>query len=450
MAGTDQDRTEQLREWAGEVVGEPGVELLRRPGGGRHEAWDVTAPSGRQWFLRADNAEPSEHEHYTLRRESEIYRAVHSIGLPCPDVLGVHPSLPAVLLERVGGDAGFAKLDPASQAAIIEDFAPWLARLHATDPTTLELPSLSPIGSIVDHVVQELDIWESRLDATGVPDPFLTACFTWLRDHLPATGDAMAALVQGDTGPGNFLHDGKRVTAFLDFELGHLGDPMEDLAWVATRNAQEPVPDFERFLTCYAGAAGVEPDRVRIRYHMLFAELRIAVLGAERISSRDDLDAEHGNQLIYGALHRRLTVEALAAATGTALPEVVLTEPLDTPQTRYYDAMLHQMRDIVGPHITDPYAARRHRSIARVVKYLREENRVGGAHVEAELADLTRLLGARPASVAAGSAALLDRVNDRSLGAIDLLPYGHAQVTRRQQVVGPSMGVLAIRHLPAI
>lgn len=432
------------------VVGEPSVALRRRPGGGRHEAWDVEGGSGRLWFLRADAVEPGQHEHYTLRREAEIYRAVHSIGMPSPAVLGVHPTLPAVLLERVEGDAGFAKLDRAAQVAIVDDFVPWLALLHATDAITLELPSLVPVTTIVDHVRQELAIWESRLDATGVPDPFLSACFVWLGDHVPDTGDTTASLVQGDTGPGNFLHDGQRVTAFLDFELAHLGDPMEDLAWVGTRNAQEPVPDFEHVLARYAAAAGTEPDRDRIRYHMLFAELRIAVLGAERVSGEADVEAEHGNQLIYGALHRRLTVEALAAVTDTALPDLALTEPTDTVQTRYYDAMLHQIREVVSPHVADPYAARRLRSMARVVKYLREENRVGDAHSQAELDDLAGLLGSRPESVSAGSADLLQRVNDRSISAVDLLPYAHAQVIRRQQVVGPSMGVLATRHLPAI
>ena len=58
-------------------------------------------------------------------------------------------------------------------------------------------------------------------------------------------------LVQGDTGPGNFLHDGSKLTAIVDFELAHIGDPMEDLAWIGTRNAQEPVPDFDRLLALY-------------------------------------------------------------------------------------------------------------------------------------------------------------------------------------------------------
>ena len=41
-----------------------------------------------------------------------------------------------------------------------------------------------------------------------------------------------------------------------------------------------------------AEAAGTEPHRHRIRYHALFAELRIATLGAGRIGAGADLDAE--------------------------------------------------------------------------------------------------------------------------------------------------------------
>jgi hypothetical protein len=270
----------------------------------------------------------------------------------------------------------------------------------------------------------------------------------WLRDHVPATGDAPPALVQGDTGPGNFLHDGHRVTAFLDFELAHLGDPMEDLAWVGTRNAQEPVPDFEHFLARYAAAVGVEPDRDRIRYHALLAELRIAVLSAERVSGEADLEAEHGNQLIYGTLHRRLTVEALAAAMGVPYPIVPLPPLADTSDTRFFDGALHQLRTMVAPQLADPYVARRLKGVARVLKYLREVDRAGEGHAAAELDGLTDVLGHRPASVAEGAAELLARVQAREVDAADLLPYAAGQVQRRNQLMADAMGALATRHLP--
>lgn len=445
-----EERQTLLTRWAADVVGEPSVQVKRRPGGGSHQAWDVMAGGEARWFLRADAVEPDDAKHYTLRREAEIYRAVNSLGIPSPLVLGIHPELEAVLLERSSGDAAFAGLDPVAQAEIIDDFAPLLARIHAADPAELDIPSLIPAVTIVEAVHHELDLWEARFVASRVPDPILTACYAWLRAHVPDTGDTRPSLVQGDTGPGNFLHDGHRVTAFLDFELGHLGDPMEDLAWVGTRNAQEPVPDFERFLDRYAEAAGAEPDRHRIRYHALFAELRIATLGAGRIGGGADLDAEYGNQLIYGALHRRLTVEALAAAMGVEMPSVTLPELRDTPDTPYFDATLHQMRHRIGPEIDDPWAARLLKGLARVTKYLREVDRAGTTHTDAELDDLGRLLGSRPAAIDEGTNALLGKVTSGEITAADVLPYAAGQVARRTQLVGPAMGVLATRHLPPL
>jgi aminoglycoside phosphotransferase (APT) family kinase protein len=438
-----------LTRWVADVVGEATVALKRRPGGGSHQAWQVTGASG-SWFLRADAGTPDESKHYTLRREAEVYRAVHAIGLPSPSVIAVHPTLEAVLLDLAVGDAAFARLDPEDQSAIIDDFAPWLARLHAADPRRLDLPGLGPVTTIGDAVRRELDLWEARLDSSDVADPILTACFQWLRGNIPDTGDMRPSLVQGDTGPGNFLHDGQRVTAFLDFELAHLGDPMEDIAWVGTRNAQEPVPDFDQFLARYAEAAEIEPDRDRIRYHALFAELRIAVLGTERRGGSADLEAEHGNRLIYGALHRRLTVEALAAAMGVEMPTTALPDMADTDDTRYFDAALHQMRHRIGPEIADPYSARLLKGLARVVKYLREVDRAGDSHDVAEVDDLAALLGVRPSSIAEGCELLLARVRAGTIGAVDLLPYAAAHVARRTQLVGPAMGVLATRHLPRL
>jgi hypothetical protein len=45
---------------------------------------------------------------------------------------------------------------------------------------------------------------------------------------------------------------------------------------------------------------------------------------------------------------------------------------------------------------------------------------------------------------------LLAKVQARELSAADLLPYAANQVARRTQLVGPAMGALATRHLPAL
>lgn len=441
---------EAIEAWVADATGARSVSVQRRPGGGRHQAWDVTLTGAdgatERRFLRADATRPGPHESYTLWREAEIYAALAGAGLPVPEILAVHPDHPAVLMAYADGGARFAGLDPAAQVAILDDLVDALVRMHRLDVTALPLPSLLPAMSIADHVRAELDVWEGRLDQSGQAEPFLRACFAWLRAHVPAV-DGPPSLVQGDTGPGNLLHDGEHLTALLDFELAHLGDPMEDLAWIGTRNAQEPVPDFDALLDAYARAGGTV-DRARIRYHFVLAELRIAVLAIERAGHAPSPDADVGSGLIYGTLHTRLTAEALAAATGTALPPAPDDDAVDTDATPYFDAVLEQLRVVVVPAIDDPFASQRAKSTARVLKYLREVDRAGNRPESAELDELARLLGARPSTVAEGRRALEAEVVAGRLGAVELLPYAWTRVQWEQRLRAGAMGVLATRHLP--
>jgi len=450
MAMHDGQPIDDLATWIAGATGGQSVEIRRRPGGGRHQAWDVTftEPGGGigQLFLRADADVPGPHECYTLWREAEIYAALAAAGLPVPPILAVHPEHPAVLMGYADGTARFGGIEPEAQYAILDDLVAALVEMHALDVTTLDLPSLLPARGIADHVRDELDVWEGRLDQSGRAEPFLRACFAWLRANNP-TVDGPPSLVQGDTGPGNFLHDGHRLTALLDFELAHLGDPMEDLAWIGTRNAQDPVPDFDALLAAYERAGG-HVDVPRIRYHFVLAELRIAVLAIERASHAPAPDADVGSGLIYGTLHTRLTAEALAAATGTALPDPPPDDTTDSSATPYFDAVLHQLRTIIVPAVDDPFAAQRAKSAARVLKYLREVERAGDRPAVAELDVLEQFLGDRPVDAASGRAALEAAVVAGRYDAVDLLPYAWTRVQWEQRLRAGAMGVLATRHLP--
>jgi aminoglycoside phosphotransferase (APT) family kinase protein len=438
--------------WISACTGAKVDSVDRRPGGGRHQAFDVTLtdPDGstRHLFLRADAGAPADYEHYTLRREAEIYRALLPTAVPVPALLALHPDLPAVLMEYASGTARFAGLDPETQRHITDHFVTILAALHDLDVTKLDLPTLLPARSIRAHVLDEIDSWESRLDGSSEPQPFLRACFAWLRANVPDP-DGPPSLVQGDTGPGNFLHDGDSVTAVLDWELAHLGDPLEDLAWVATRNAQEPLPDFDAFVRAYEDRRG-KVDGGRIRYHMVFAELRIAVLAARREGGERDPLGEVGNGLIYGALHKRLTVEALAAATGVGLPPMELPEAPESEFGELYDAALAQLREIIVPAVTDPFASARAKSLARILKRLRGADRYGEVHRAREQAELTELLGHPVDSIWAGRHEAESLVRTGALDAVALLPLAWQDVRREHQAMGSAMGVLARRHLPGL
>ncbi len=79
---------------------------------------------------------------------------------------------------------------------------------------------------------RELGYWEGVIDADELePQPIMRALIRWLRAHPPPPAQKLS-VVHGDYRTGNFLFDGEgTIHAILDWEMAHLGDPLEDLAW---------------------------------------------------------------------------------------------------------------------------------------------------------------------------------------------------------------------------
>src|SRR5206468_12653559 len=103
------------------------------------------------------------------------------------------------------------------------------------------------------------------------PHPAFELAFRWLRQHLP--GSAERVVVHGDFRIGNVIFGPEGVRAILDWELAHIGDPMEDLSWLCVRawrfgNDDKPAGGIgtrEELFAAYAGAGGgtVDPQCVR-------------------------------------------------------------------------------------------------------------------------------------------------------------------------------------------
>jgi aminoglycoside phosphotransferase (APT) family kinase protein len=163
--GVAGERESKLATWVAEATGAPIERIFRRPGGGRNEAWDVEFKQQRpKLFLRVDMGGGAPYETYTLRREAEIYDALHKAGIPVPEVIAVHSEIEAVLLGYVEGAAPLAKLPVEQQHSIVDSFVPWIAKMHALDVNKMHLPTLGPVGTIKEHVARELDVWETRLN----------------------------------------------------------------------------------------------------------------------------------------------------------------------------------------------------------------------------------------------------------------------------------------------
>ncbi len=453
-----------LVEWVGEVAGGEVVSSNRMPGGASREAWflDVRGPGGslRPLFLRYSRTPtPPGDLFHSLHVEGEIIMALQGTGVSVPTTLAVHPVHEAILEERVPGQTWFYRIkDPDEQVAVARDFITKLAALHRLDPATLELPSLGPLKGCRELALDE--VANMRRRATGPDgwiDPLVDLSLTWLEKNVPDY-EGPVVLVQGDTGPGNFLYEGGKVTAVVDWELAHFGDPMDDIAWLSLRTVQDTFTHLPDRLAEYEALSGHTLDEDRIWYYRLFAETRLNSGRRGGAGAARDRQAEPGqpavrdvgNGLIYGMLHRRLTVEALAHVAGIELPDEPLPEEPEPVEWHYlYDAALGMLQTIV-PRIEDPLASQWSKGVARVVKYLKEMDRAGRAFEQAELDDLARLLGTAPPSVEEGRRRLADALRQGTVSDRDYIAYVWNKVRRDDHLMRTASGALRERTWPPI
>ena len=64
----------------------------------------------------------------------------------------------------------------------------------------------------------------------------------------------------------------------VDWELAHLGDPMDDIAWLSLRATQEPFTDFPTRLREYEALSGNHVDEARVHYYQVMAETKLQVM----------------------------------------------------------------------------------------------------------------------------------------------------------------------------
>ena len=291
----------------------------------------------------------------------------------------------------------------------------------------------------------------------GEPDPFLRFTLSWLRDNVPDY-EGPAVLVQGDTGPGNFMYDSGRVVAVVDWELAHLGDPMDDIAWLSLRSVQEPFTHLPDRLAEYEKLSGHRVDPDRVRYHRVKAEAKLQVMWHHppRPTGSADQDSgggDIGNGLIYRMLHQRLWIEAMAEMLGlelTAAEEPPEPSGDSRDNEWLFDAVLAQLRTVIVPRISDPLALQRTKGVARALKYLAAQNRHGAFYAGCELDDLAGLLGTRPPSLAAGRDAIARAVRAGQVTDLEYVRYLWRRFARDNELLRPASGVLADRHWPPL
>jgi aminoglycoside phosphotransferase (APT) family kinase protein len=459
---------DDILDWIAEESGGTVGAAHRVPGGASREAWfiDVVDPDGttRELFLRySRRPTPPDGAFLDLRTEAAIFAALQDTDVTVPRMLGVHPVHEAMLAERVPGQTWFRLIrDPDEQVEVAQDFIRNLAALHRLDPAALPLPErLLPIRTNRTHALDEIALMRRRAtDGRGVIDPLVRIALDWLERNVP-DDVAPVVLVQGDTGPGNFLYHEGRVTAVLDWELAHLGDPMDDIAWLSLRTVQDTFTHFPDRLREYEALSGHRVDPERVWYYRLFAETRLTTArpasspadpGADEGSGEQPVVGDIGNGIIYGMLHRRLTMEALLHVTGLEPARVDPSREVEPDTAEWhaqYDRVLGSLQVIV-PRIEDPLANQWAKGVGRMVKYLQEADTYGRPFGRAELADIAALLGHEPASLADGRRLLAEASDAGRIADDDYVVYAWRRLQRDDFLLRTASGALAGRTWPPL
>lgn len=254
------------------ATGVGGLGLLT--GGASMETWAFEV-AGIPLILRRRTTIAEDHpgRKPPLSLEAEAIAAVAERGVPVPEVIHVCTDADglgeAYVMRRVAGETLGKRIatDPAfapARAILARQCGAALARIHATPPP----PALATVD-----VRETLASYETTWRQSGAVRPAIEAAFRWLERRLP--GDTELTLVHGDFRNGNLMVDAERgLVAVLDWELAHVGDPAEDLAWICTNSWRFGRPgrrvggfgDLADLLGGYEDAGGtpIAPERIDV------------------------------------------------------------------------------------------------------------------------------------------------------------------------------------------
>lgn len=219
----------------------------------------------------------------TVATEMAVIRAAAAAGLPVAHVLwtdtaGVWLERPFSISRRLPGTADTAPLvGTALGAKVLEQFIQIMSRMHKLDPRAggfdvLGRPSAQ--SAAIDQVRQfERNFQAQRLEAF----PATTYMIRWLTKHQPVA--ARVSLVHGDYRLGNFLYDERGIVAILDWEQAHIGDPLEEIAFMYWNVwALTPMCPIEEFVRRYEAAMDCTVDRKTLAYYRVFIEFKMLVV----------------------------------------------------------------------------------------------------------------------------------------------------------------------------
>jgi aminoglycoside phosphotransferase (APT) family kinase protein len=242
------------------------------------------------FVLRRDQGADTslENDCHYVAREYPVVKAVHERGFPSAEVLWLetnHDIVPGgdfMIMRRAPGAVAGSAFGPSLPVPddLADSLATIAAKLHGLEPLVqlgdvasfirTDLWALSR-GEVVRRYIR--DWYDLYLRDVHIPSPTLVTLYGWLFENIPDRA-GVPSLIHGDIGFHNFLFDQGRLSAVLDWEFAHIGDPAEELGYIATTVGS--ALDWSRFMSRYVEAGGDPVDPVTLHFFKVWSQVRNA------------------------------------------------------------------------------------------------------------------------------------------------------------------------------
>jgi aminoglycoside phosphotransferase (APT) family kinase protein len=255
-------------------IGLPAPQGMERLSGGANmESWRFTSGAETCVLRRAPSLEMMVGRPLTHADEAALIRAARAEGVMAPEVLvelepgdGIGSGY---IMRAIPGSPDpnifLAVADPHTGIA---DIARELATTHRIDCSGLNVPVMDTGTALAEL--------RNRFITYGGDRPILALALRWLEANIPPP--VASRLVHGDFRLGNLMFEHGRLTGVLDWELAHLGDWHEDLAFGCMTVWRFSRPDrpgyglapLAQLFEAYEAAGGEPVDPARFRFWTIY------------------------------------------------------------------------------------------------------------------------------------------------------------------------------------
>jgi aminoglycoside phosphotransferase (APT) family kinase protein len=265
-----------LSRFAARILGGDAVieNLHRLTGGANMESWSFDYDHTGYVLRRSPSPELMAGRVYGHDVEAAAVRAAFTAGVKAPEIVGELADVDALgtgyLMKRAEGEVNPAKILAAPAPSLLGDLVAELARIHAVPLATVpDLPLTDARTLLTDLTSRFMDYGGDR--------PVMALACKWLEDHLPPA--TQPVLLHGDFRMGNIMADASGLAVVLDWELAHLGDRHQDLAFGCINSwrfghIDRPafgLGSFEDLWAAYETECGVAVDPQRFRWWLVYS-----------------------------------------------------------------------------------------------------------------------------------------------------------------------------------